>query len=90
MELKIYTLVGLKLFLKKIKFKVLHYTQHDFICQHPGLAKDQTSLLLTISPSNIVTHCNTYIKRDKYLFFYKSMWDECSPEIKLLINRVET
>ena len=24
--------------------KVLHYIQHDFICQHPGLNKDQISM----------------------------------------------
>ena len=31
MELKTYTPVGLKFVFDKIKFKVLHYIQHDFI-----------------------------------------------------------
>ena len=73
MELKTYTPVGLKFVFKKIKFHIFHYIQHDFICQHPGLSKDQTSmfkrisktLLLTISSLNIVTHSNGYIKDDK-------------------------
>ena len=45
MELKMYTPVGPKFVFKKIKFKVLHYIQHDFISQHRGLSKDQTSML---------------------------------------------
>ena len=44
MELKMYTLVGPKLVFKKIKFKVLHYTQHDFICQRPGHSKGHISM----------------------------------------------
>ena len=32
MELKTYTSVGRKFVFEKIKFKVLHYIQHDFIC----------------------------------------------------------
>ena len=43
MELKTYTPSGPKLIFKKIKFKVLHYIQHDFIHQHLGLSKDQAS-----------------------------------------------
>ena len=39
MELKMYTLVG-----PKLKVKILHYIQHDFICQRLGLSKDQTSM----------------------------------------------
>ena len=45
MELKTYTPVGPKFVFKKIKFKVLHYIQHDFICQRLGLSNDQTSML---------------------------------------------
>ena len=44
MELETYTLVGPKLVFEKIKFKLLHQIQHDFIRQRPGLSKDQTSL----------------------------------------------
>ena len=44
MEHKTYTLVGQKFVFEKIKFKVLHYIQHDFIRQLPGLSKDQTSM----------------------------------------------
>ena len=40
MELKMYTYIGLKV--EKIKFKVLHYIQHDFIHQRPELSKYQT------------------------------------------------
>ena len=40
MELKTYTPVGLKFVFEKIKFKVLHYIQYDFIRQRPGLSKD--------------------------------------------------
>ena len=31
-------------FSSKSKFQVLHYIQHDFICQCPGLSKDQISM----------------------------------------------
>ena len=44
MELKTYTPVSLKFVLEKIKFKVLHYIQHDFIRERPGLSKDQTGV----------------------------------------------
>ena len=58
MELKTYTPVGLKFVFEKIRFKVLHYIQHDFICQRPGLSKDQISMfksiVINISSSNIV------------------------------------
>ena len=45
MELKTYTPVVPKLVFEKIKFKVLHYIQRDFIHQHPRLNKDQTSMI---------------------------------------------
>ena len=44
MELKTYIPVGLKFAFEKIKFNFFHYIQHDFIRQHPGLHKDQTSM----------------------------------------------
>ena len=44
MELETYTAVDPKFVFKNIKFKVLHYLQHDFICQRPMLSKDQISM----------------------------------------------
>ena len=44
MKLKMGTPVGPKFVFEKTKFKVLHYIQHDFISQHLGLSKDQTSM----------------------------------------------
>ena len=44
MELKTYTPFSLKFVFEKIKFKVLHYIQHDFISQRLGFSKDQTSM----------------------------------------------
>ena len=44
MELKMYTPVGPKFVFEKIKFKVLHYISHDFICQHPGHSEGQISM----------------------------------------------
>ena len=44
MELKMFTPVSPIIFFKKIKFKVFHYIQHDFICQCLGLSKDQASM----------------------------------------------
>ena len=49
-----YTPVRLKFVFEKIKFKVLHYIQRDFIRQRPGLSKDQISMLLTIVINNFV------------------------------------
>ena len=44
MKLKTYTPVTLKFVFEKIRFKVLHYIQHDFIPQRQGLSKDQISM----------------------------------------------
>ena len=44
MELKMYTPVSPKFVLEKIKYKVLHYIQHDFIRQCLGLSKDQVTM----------------------------------------------
>ena len=43
-ELKTYTPVGLNFVFEKMKFKVLHCIQHDFICQRLGHSKDQTRM----------------------------------------------
>ena len=43
MELKTYTPASPKFIFEKIKFKVLHYIQHNFIRQHPGFSKKQAS-----------------------------------------------
>ena len=48
MELKTYTPVSLKYGFEKIKFKVLHYIQHDFIRQRPGLSKNQISMFKSL------------------------------------------
>ena len=48
MELKMHTAVGLKVIFEKIKSKVLHYIQHDCICQRPGLSKDQISMFKSL------------------------------------------
>ena len=48
MELKMHTSVGLKFVFEKIKFKVLHYIQHEFIRQRPGLSKDQIILFKSL------------------------------------------
>ena len=48
MELKTYTPVGLKFVFEKIRFKVLHYIQHGFIRQRPGLSKDQISIFKSL------------------------------------------
>ena len=45
MELKTYSPVNPKLAFKKIKFKALHFIEHDFIRQRLGLTKDQAGML---------------------------------------------
>ena len=70
-KLKTYTPVTPKFVLEKIIFKVLHYIQHDFICQCLGLSKDQASifksfLLITLIADYKIllrTHSDGYIKR---------------------------
>ena len=78
MELKTHTPVGPKFVFEKIKFKDLHYIQHDFIHQCLGLNKDQASIIQMFCYSLITlivdyeillrTHSNGYIKGDKYFF----------------------
>ena len=48
MESKTYTPVGLKFAFGKIKFKVLHYVQHDFILQLLGVSRNQTSMFKSL------------------------------------------
>ena len=48
MELQTYTPVGPKFVFGKIKFNISHYIQHNFICQRPGLSKDQISLFKSL------------------------------------------
>ena len=48
MELKTYTPVGQKFVFEKIKFKILHYIQHDFIWQRPGFSKDQINMFKSL------------------------------------------
>ena len=48
MELKTYTPVSPKFVFEKLKFKVLHYIQHDFSHQRPGFSKDQTSMFKSL------------------------------------------
>ena len=62
MDLKTYTPIGPKFGFEKIKFKMLHDIQHDFI--RPTLSKDQTNIFKIF----LRTHS---IKNDKYLFFVK-------------------
>ena len=45
MELKACNPVSSKFVFEKIKFKVLHYIQHDFIRQRPEFSKDQASMV---------------------------------------------
>ena len=68
MELKMYTPVGPKLIFEKIKFKALHYIQHDLIRQRPGLSIDQINMFKSLVISYLL---NGYIKDDKYFFFIK-------------------
>ena len=61
MELKTYTPVGLKFIFEKIKFKVLHYIQHDFIRQRPEFSKDQTSMFKSLVINHfILKYCHTF------------------------------
>ena len=49
MELITYTQIDPKFVFEKIKFKVSHYIQHDFIRQRPGLSKDQISMFKSLA-----------------------------------------
>ena len=76
MELKTYTPVGLKFVSEKIKFKVLHYIQHDFIRQRPGLSKDQISMFKSLVINYFILMA--------IITVYDSTCGKCSPETKLL------
>ena len=56
-ELKTYTPVSLKFVFEKIKFKVMHYIQSDFICQHSGLSKDQISKFKSLVINHFILKC---------------------------------
>ena len=86
MKLKTYTTVSPKFVFEKIKFKVLHYIQHDFICQRPEFSKDQTNMFKGLVINYfILKFRHTLIKGDKYFFFIK-VGAECSPEITQFIK----
>ena len=62
MELKTYTSVSSKFVFEKIKFKVLHYVQHDFICQCLEFSKDQASMLKSLFINYfILKYCHTFL-----------------------------
>ena len=89
MELKMYIPVGLKLVFQKIKFKVLHYIEHDFIRQRPGPSKDQIMFKSLFIDYSILKYCLKFYwlyKGDEYLFFCKSRCGKCSPRNKLFIK----
>ena len=73
MELKTYTPVGPKFVLEKINRKILHYIQHDIICQRLGLSKDQTNMFKSFVINALITDheilSDGYIKGGKYFFF---------------------
>ena len=61
MELKKCIPVGLKFVSEKIKLKVLHYIQYDFIRQHPGLSKDQIGMFKSLVINYFVLkYCHTF------------------------------
>ena len=45
------------LFFEKIKFKVLHYIKHDYICQRPGLSKEQISMFKSLVNNYSILKC---------------------------------
>ena len=57
MELKTCIPVSPKFVLEKIKFKISHYIQHDFICLHPGLSKDQISMFKSLVSNSLLNGC---------------------------------
>ena len=59
MELWKYTTLDPKFVLGKIKFKCLHYIQHDFIRQHLGLSEDQASIIKIFVINQIIWSQNT-------------------------------
>ena len=76
MKMKMYTPVSTKLILEKIKYKVLHCIQHDFIRQRAGLSKHQACIF----------KCFVKNVLRQIFFLYKSRCCKCSLEIKLFIK----
>ena len=54
MKLKTYIPVSIKFIFEKLKFKVLHYIQHDSIRQRPGLSKDQINMFKSLVINNFI------------------------------------
>ena len=59
-----YTPVSSKFVFEKIKFKVLHYIQHDFIRQRLGFSKDQNSIFKNL----VINYFILNVKGNKYFF----------------------
>ena len=61
MKLKMYTPVGLKFVLEKIKFKVLYYIQHNLVRERAGLSRDQISILKSLVINYFfLKYCHTF------------------------------
>ena len=97
MELKMYTPVSPRIFFTKIRFKFLHYIQHDFICQCLGLSKDQASMFKCFVNFNYFdrrlwnTLTDTFwwlYQRQQIFLFYKSRYCRCYLKIKLFYGCV--
>ena len=76
MKRNVHTPVSLKFVSEKIRFKVLHYVQHDFIPQRPGFSKDQTSMFKRLGINYSILRLSSHFlmvlcKSDKYFFFIK-------------------
>ena len=89
--------VGPKFVFEKIKFKVLHYIQHDFICQRLGFRlscpKFSYQLVTVIVDYEILlrTYSDDHIKGNKYLFSIKGNKDlyfikRCVANVLLQLN----
>ena len=89
--------VGPKFVFEKIKFKVLHYIQHDFICQRLGFRlscpKSSYQLVTVILDYEILlrTYSDDHIKGNKYFFFIKGNKDlffikRCVANVLLKLN----
>ena len=80
MELKRYTPVGPKFIFQKIKFDILHYIQHDFICQRLGLSKGQTSMFKRVT-------INYLLRLKDYEILLRTHSDGSRRQIFLFYNR---
>ena len=71
MDIKMYTPVSPKCAFEKSKFKILHYIQHDFIRQHPGLSKDQGSMFKCLVINYFILVINYFILKYRHIHIYK-------------------